>query len=725
MEAKQGKNMPIGGTPVPKREIIELVIRNIPGDQIREMLNIQAETDLRRRLDDFSKNQLVEVLQSTENGHNALEDTKANYPLSSSPTLYLVSVNSWPDFQHLLETTTELAEQMQEEAIRFGLDRTVRSVYIITPAREFVTQIPFQEIPLVYEKKIEYVVSDPESEDFGEVNVIYSLEKAIIWYSREFRHALLLCADFQAVKPILYYCRTLLDIGWQLPYLSEEMLDRLAEGANPRTASFSRIDDDPIGNFDAQSLTISDPSLGELRSYRSLSDDPSRQQTFGFYSSHPDLVQGGMGISRQYGRIWTPTHLRKDSLLALSINLIQKTEQELNREADINPNGFIAYYRHVPVTLGRKKLKIQQRYYFEELIKAIIGARRSRSSEFQFDPVFVRNLVEQYHFLDIVPALNIHCENCGDNIARCSICNSPLTPIVVDHQLIFQCSTHPNEHQYQDNELFPCDCGANIELTFSADIRILPGVQLLKAIHRFLGVIENQQFDGSFIIIGHVLRLLPRNRVAINEYHLSEFQMWQTRAHIHQRNISDERKKQYSQILWRIKEKCARNNRHSSNEICSGCMREVITTARIKTGNDLCLSRLFGYAVDEEFDGVHHGHEIADIQYPDVWINTGEEKRIGIHLKSRERSKVRGLGRSVPSIKGLYTQYCHSAYLATIQGVDLDIIGVSIPNTINDEVREDFQFVSGQFGYPVVILDEEDWFRIVDAAIEKAAVEQN
>ncbi len=717
--------MPIGGTPVPKREIIELVIRNIPGDQIREMLNIQAETDLRRRLDDFSKNQLVEVLQSTENGHNALEDTKANYPLSSSPTLYLVSVNSWPDFQHLLETTTELAEQMQEAAIRFGSDRTVRSVYIITPAREVVTQIPFQEIPLVYEKKIEYVVSDPESEDFGEVNVIYSLEKAIIWYSREFRHALLLCADFQAVKPILYYCRTLLSISWQLPYLSEEMLDRLAEGANPRTASFSRIDDDPIGNFDAQSLTISDPFLGELRSYRSLSGDPSRQQTFGFYSSHPDLVQGGMGISRQYGRIWTPTHLRKDSLLALSINLIQKTEQELNREADINPNGFIAYYRHVPVTLGRKKLKIQQRYYFEELIKAIIGARRSRSSEFQFDPVFVRNLVEQYHFLDIVPGLNIHCENCGDNIARCSICNSPLTPIVVDHQLIFQCSTHPNEHQYQDNELFPCDCGANIELTFSADIRILPGVQLLKAIHRFLGVIENQQFDGSFIIIGHVLRLLPRNRVAINEYHLSEFQMWQTRAHIHQRNISDERKKQYSQILWRIKEKCARNNRHSSNEICSGCMREVITTARIKTGNDLCLSRLFGYAVDEEFDGVHHGHEIADIQYPDVWINTGEEKRIGIHLKSRERSKVRGLGRSVPSIKGLYTQYCHSAYLATIQGVDLDIIGVSIPNTINDEVREDFQFVSGQFGYPVVILDEEDWFRIVDAAIEKAAVEQN
>jgi hypothetical protein len=201
--------------------------------------------------------------------------------------------------------------------------------------------------------------------------------------------------------------------------------------------------------------------------------------------------------------------------------------------------------------------------------------------------------------------------------------------------------------------------------------------------------------------------------------------MWQTRAHIHQRNISDERKNQYSQILWRIKEKCGRNNRHSSNEICSACMREVITTARIKAGDDLCLSRLFGYAVDEEFDGVHHGHEIADIRYSDVWLNTGEEVRLGIHLKSRERPRVRGLGRSISSIKGLYTQYCHSAYLTSIGDADINVIGVSVPNTISDEVREDFQFISGQFGYPLVVLDEEDWLRIMDAAMEKSEIEQN
>jgi hypothetical protein len=40
-------------------------------------------------------------------------------------------------------------------------------------------------------------------------------------------------------------------------------------------------------------------------------------------------------------------------------------------------------------------------------------------------------------------------------------------------------------------------------------------------------------------------------------------------------------------------------------------------------------------------------------------------------------------------------------------------------------VREDFQFISGQFGYPLVVLDEEDWLRIMDAAMEKSEIEQN
>jgi hypothetical protein len=151
-------------------------------------------------------------------------------------------------------------------------------------------------------------------------------------------------------------------------------------------------------------------------------------------------------------------------------------------------------------------------------------------------------------------------------------------------------------------------------------------------------------------------------------------------------------------------------------------MNEEISKARILKGDEICLPRIFGYAIDKDFDGIHHGHEIADIRYPDILDETGEQLNLGIHLKSREHSRKRGLGRSVPSVKGLYTQYCYSAYLAASKGENLNVIGISVPNVINDGVIENFQYLANQLGYPLVILTEVEWVKILDASIEKAEI---
>jgi hypothetical protein len=717
--------MAIGGTPIPKREIIALILRNISIEQIRSVLKIQTETDLHRRLDDFSKNQLLEVIQSTEEGRLALEETKANYPLTSNPTLYMISVSSWPDRQALTERTGVLANQMHEAAVWFGSNRSVRSVYMIAAAREYQNQIVFQEVPLVYEKKIEYVISDPESEDYGDLDVIYSLEKALIWYCSQYKHALLLCGDFQAVKPIIYFGSSKLGIRWQLPFLSEEMLQRLAEGANPRTASFSRLEDDPADDLDIQTMTISDQGLGESRYYRRLTQDGTRHQTFGFYSSHPDLVYGGLGISRQYGRIWTPARLRKDSLLALSVNLIQKTEQELNREADINLGGFIGYYRNTPIILAGKKVNATQRFFIEELSKAIITSQRSPNHETPLESQLIWDLVGQCNNLDLIPALEIHCENCGSYLLRCPKCQSPYIPIKEEGQpLEFRCPNHPEE-RIQDDQIIACECGANLEITFSTDIRIFPGAELLKSLHEFLAILENQQYDGGFQIIGYLLRLIPRPRAIVNQYPLDSFRSWRTRAHLHQRNLTDERKAEYRRVLNRIKEKCSRNGQHPTRETCNACMNEEISSSRIRSGDEMCLPRIFGYAIDMEFDGIHHHHEIADLRYPDILDETGEVFNLWIHLKSRERPRALGLGRTVTCVKGLYTQYCYSAYLATIREETPNVIGISVPNIISSEVVENFEYLANQLGFPLIILDEDDWVKIIDASLEKAAIEQD
>ena len=713
--------MIIGGTPVPKREIVDLILRVMSADQVCDKLKIQPDTILARRLSDFTKSELVEVIESTAEGKTALEETKTKYPLTTQPTLYLISVISWPDQQVLLARSADLSERMSRAAVFFGDDRLVRSIYMITAAREYQDHIPFIEIPLVYEKKIEYVISDPDSEDYGEVDVVYSLEKAFVWYSHQFKHALLLCGDFPAVKPILHYGINQLGIRWQLPYLSEEMLHRLAEGANPRTASFSRLEADPDDDLDVQTMMISDQWLGASQSYRRLTQDGSRHQTSGFYSNHPDLVYGGLGISRQYGRIWTPAKLRKDSLLALSINLIQKTEEELNREAEINLGGFIGYYRNTPLTLARKKVNKSQRTYIEELTRAIITARRSPSNEIELDDNLVRNLLIHSENLDLVPALEIQCEDCGNYLLRCPVCQAPYEPEGENQDIVFRCPKHPEEIT-RDNQSIACECGGENEITYSTDLRIFPGAEILKTLQGFLAVMENQQYDGSFVIIGNLLHLVPKARTGAPLYTLNNFRSWRVRAHIHQRNLPDNKAKKYKENLSRIKEKCSRNEYHPTRAICTDCMDEEISKSRIQAGNEFCLPRLFGYAIDMNFDGVHHGHEIADIRYDDVLYDTEENLALGIHLKSRQYPRARGLGRSVECVKGLYTQYCYSAYLAAMRGERIDVIGISVPNVINDQVIENFEYLATQLGFPLMVLSEDDWVKILDVAIEKSEI---
>jgi hypothetical protein len=719
--------MIIGNTPVPKRELIELVIKNIPDYQIRNKLKIQSATDIRNRLDDFSKKELLIILTSNNEGRIALENSESNYPLSSNSTLYLISVNSWPKFSDLLNRTSELSEQKQNIAVCLDPDRTIRCIYMITKAKRIGKKINFQEIPLVYVKKIEYCIADPDSDNFGEISYLYSLEKAIIWYNNDYNHALLLCGDFQAVKPILYYGKSMLNISWQLPNLSENMLHQLAKGATPRTVSFSRIDDISNSPFDAKSLTISDPDLENLQSFNSLSSDKSREQTFGFYLSHPDLVYGGLGITRKYGRIWTPARLKKESLLSLSSSLIERTEKELINELDINTIGFIKFYRNYPVTLDGKKLNEHLRDFFDELVSAIIKAKRSQSLECNLNNDLIRSFLLQYEKLDLIPMLKLHCDNCGDILACCSICGSPLIPRVQNNEFIFVCPNHPQDLLLNDHS-FACECGKEIEITFSSDLMIFPGARLLDSIHKFLDILENQGFDGNFVINGNILRVIPKKHLEYkfetNEYNLDQFHLWRNIAHIHQCPVSDKEKEEYRHLLMNIKEKCKRNNLHPGYETCNLCMNEKLTISRIKAGKELCLARVLGYAIDKNFNGVHHKYEIADVQYADNIVNSKNEVNIGIHLKSREKQRPEGLGRSVHSIKGLYTQYCYSAYLKTSSIINLDIIGISIPNIIKNEIRQNFNFLSNQFGIPLIILDEDLWLKILKSVFEKVCIDE-
>ncbi len=177
--------MIIGGTPVPKRALIQLIRKVFPADEIRAHFHIQPGTNIGNRLQAFKKKDLLTFIDTTEDGKTALAKTKAAYPLTNSPTLYLVHVNRWPDESILQGKADTLAVNQRVGGIQFGHEKTIPCVYMITSLNHF--SLPdqfFTEIPLVYEKAIEYRIADPTSEDYGGVDEVISLEHAFIWYCR-------------------------------------------------------------------------------------------------------------------------------------------------------------------------------------------------------------------------------------------------------------------------------------------------------------------------------------------------------------------------------------------------------------------------------------------------------------------------------------------------------------------------------------------------------------
>ena len=97
-------------TTVPKRRLIELILDVIPQVQVRTALNIRSNTNLENRLQSFTKTELLTILTSTEHGEEILLQEESRFPLHTSPTLYLVTLQRCPSVEEIIQKTEELAE---------------------------------------------------------------------------------------------------------------------------------------------------------------------------------------------------------------------------------------------------------------------------------------------------------------------------------------------------------------------------------------------------------------------------------------------------------------------------------------------------------------------------------------------------------------------------------------------------------------------------------------
>jgi len=716
-------------TSAPKRALVDTILRVIPEDSIRIRLRIAANTRLRHRLQDFTKAELLALLTSTSEGEQALAETERNYPLSSRPTLYLVKVQDRPDTDTLVRRTTRLTDAGRLGGIYFGEDRAVRIIYVASPAYALAFNGETTEIPLSYERRVEYTVCDPNSEDYGERKALYSLERAFIWVIDRHSHAIVCCSDFAAVRAIIEFARRRLEFRWALPDLTEEMLNRLAAGSNPRSATFSTPSAELATLLDVRTVTMSDPQLGDRGGFKQIRQDPNRQQTAGFYSNHPDLVFGGLGITRRYGRVWTPAHVSRRDLVALAIGLIKKTEAELSSEYHRNLPGYMHYHGNFAVTINGRQLRGKERRAFDQLVLAVLQAARNKVPETTIARELLHVLVMYQKPLSLTIVSEFECPECRDVVlGQCPNCHLPYIAKMDGPTLVFQCPDRNCGQRLSREQGFECECGQEVPLAAPENhLKIFPSPEFMNGLREFLDAMREVAWEGLFYISGHTLRLLrlppppPRDTVS-----LGDLRLWRVRARYHVRyEPTGARRDVLIRILGSAKEKCRRNNGHPTHEICGQCLATQVSAKQVETG-EVCLPRMLGLTIAKGFDGVHHGYEVADVKYEDVLDDTSEQVRLGIHLKSRRRrSRPKGLGRGARPIRGLYTQLFYSAYLALTGRAEFDVIGISVPNPIDEEVVASMRHLVNELGFPLLVVDEGEWLKIVDAVLEQLEVEQS
>jgi hypothetical protein len=714
-------------TAVPKRVLVDRIVRVIPEESIRVALHIAADTSLKQRLHDFTKAKLLALITSTPEGEQALDELERDYPLSSPPTLYLVKVQYRPEVQDIVLRTTVLADAGRPAGVDFGEDRPVRVVYTARPAYAMPFNQETTEIPLLYERRLEYTICDPDSDEYGKRRSLYSLERAFIWIVERYSHAIACCSDFVAVRPILDFARQCLELRWALPDLTEEMLNRLAADSNPRSATFYTPDAELAALLDVRSVTVSDPQLGDRGGFQQICHDPGREQTAGFYSSHPDLVFGGLGIARRYGRIWTPAHLSRSSLVTLAIGLIGKTEQELSREYGRNLDGYVHYFRNILVTVGDHRLRGKERDTFNQLVVGILEAAKRDSREIAIDRELLHALVEYQKPLGLTTVSEFECPECGSVVGQCPDCHLPYRAKMDGPDLVFECLNTRCRQRLNIAQGFECDCGQEVHLIAPENhLQVFPSPKFMRALREFLDALDDVTWKGLFYVNGFTLKLLPLPTPPSREIvHLDDLRLWRVRARYHVRGEpAESRRESLTRILRKAKEKCHKNNGHPTHQVCEQCLAGRVLAEDVKAC-EVCLPRMLGLAIAEDFDGVHHGYEIADVKYSDVLDDDALPVRVGVHLKSRTRQRVKGLGRSVRLIKGLYTQLFYSAYLVLSGRAKFDIIGISVPNTINEEVTTSMQLLVNELGFPFLIIDERDWLKIVDAVLEQLEMEQH
>jgi hypothetical protein len=637
--------------------------------------------------------------------------------LRRPPTLYVVIVENKPTItKKTFDASYELAEQGQKGGIKFGENDTVRFVYLPQGgvSRFQINRLAVFEFQLHYERRVEYIESDPDG-NYGQLSEIYSLETAFVWLPiTQHNHAIVACSDYPALRRIRNFMQVKLGIELNPPWLNKEMLEKITHGSVPRSVTYSLNALDGNEN-EPQSITIADPDLQNKQIFKSLVNS-DKEQVSGFYTAHPGLALGGIGVARRDGKVWTPRKLDRKEILDLSMAIVEQTESELSKVKDVSI--LLRYFHSNHVKFGDSLLQGQAREIWIKLTLLILEAVKNEIRESDVSPSLIYSLVQYQKQLKLLTSVKYDCPSCGLRwLAKCPDCKELLT-LNYDTDLHSVC---PKCKRTFDDLIYCVECGGEVEVgDILANVSILPGIELNESIKEMADK-SHVAYHGFWAIDGLSLAWIDgRSEPRYPVLALSDFRLWRNQARITAPIHSSLSPSLTLKVLGKTHEKCERDGTKASTIKCKQCLENPIDPAWIKRG-DTCLLRLFGLPINQRFDGIHHQYEVADIRYQDTLVKGNRLVNIGVHVKSRNpHCPPEGMGLSKYQIQGLYKQTVYSAFQSAILGENLQVIGIAIPNVIREEVVSSLAYAVNTLGFSFLVIDEKDWLNVMRLAFEQA-----
>lgn len=678
----------------------------------REYFGISDETSTCERLEAMNKPALISFLmEQDEDAETALSRLNKQFIMRKSPTLYMVTFRDIPKYEKIKDASQRLAKRGRNAGRSFGPNDAVRFLYHPEVCRKVQDCIEFV---FHYERRLEFVESDPVSPKYGEPKSDYSLETSVLWLPIvASHHGILACCDYPAIRCIFDYFFEHFQIDLNTPRLDIDTLKRLAGNAAPRRATF--VSDTAFNNNnEVTSITLADRTLSNKKPFNQISCNPAAELTSGFYMGHEGLVLGGIGIARDDGKIWTPSHLDRNALLNLALILINKTEIQLRKRSSLDK--MIKHYAGDHARIGDRELRGQRHAAYVELAIGVFeaNAKPATQRDVAIRYELTNKLVQYKHDMGLVAAITLQCPSCSNVfIGNCIACGNTLD-VVIKNGIAAYC-----QHCHRDVDQITCECGKSLDISnIDSKVRLLPEKDLIESITTLAKQV-NKAAPKYFLVRGNTIRIphVHASRTSA-DVGLADLRMWIRRARFNVRHIPTDNT-QLESIIRRSKEKCPLNAGHPTRTNCENCFNKKLKLSGLGKGK-YCLPRLFGIPIDYPFNGIHHGREFADVHYRDTIESDGKQIKIALHLKSRHaRVSEHGLGRSISCIKSLYTQVCFSAYINNEEQLHYAVIGVALPNMITPSVVDSMRYVVNRLGLRFMIVDERDWLKIADAAVEK------